>query len=73
LLYCKVEGKRFTHVIMIKGSFAEWNGRRFVSSGLANEIFEWVDLPGFATSMRSGVNSSQDVLASDFAFLDSMP
>lgn len=39
LLYCKLAGDRFTHVIMASGTFADWQGERFVLS--RSEVFEW--------------------------------
>ena len=65
-LYCKLESGRFTRVIMVAGSFAEWRGRRFVSNPSAIGSFEWSD------SLLEN-HSPEDALLSDFEFLDLVP
>lgn len=73
LLYCKLEAGRLAQVIMVSGSFAEWDGRRFVSHPSALESFEWSDRPGLKTTSSSEDNHSQDALVRDFEILDSVP
>jgi hypothetical protein len=70
LFYCKLEGSRFVHVIMVSGSFAEWHGKRFVSHASAIETFEWADRPGFRNASEG--NLQKEALVSDFEFLDSV-
>ncbi len=73
LLYCKLEGSRFTHVIMVSGSFAEWRGKRFVSHSSAMETFEWSRRPGSRQALCSQGNAVEDTVVSDFEVLDSVP
>ena len=73
LLYCKLEAGRFAHVIMVSGSFAEWDGRRFVSHPAAVESFEWSDRPGIRASSRAEGSSPHDALVRHFEILDSVP
>lgn len=42
VLYCKLQGGHFAHVIMVSGSFGEWRGKRFVSHRSLMESFEWL-------------------------------
>jgi hypothetical protein len=72
-LYCKLEGSRFVHVIMVSGSFAEWRGKRFVSQPLATECFEWADGAGLKNSSASEGNPLETSLVIGFEFFDSMP
>lgn len=69
LLYCKLERGRFTHVIMVSGSFGEWRGKRFVSHPSRTEVFEWLNLAGSKTFER---NVAEDSVVSDFEVLDSV-
>jgi Heparinase II/III-like protein/Heparinase II/III N-terminus len=62
LLYCKLESGRFTHVIMVSGSFGEWRGKRFVSLQSTEETFEWVS--------RSKGNATEDSAIKDFEIFD---
>jgi len=75
LLYCKVEAGRLVHVIMVSGSVAEWDGRRFISHPSAVESFEWSDGAGLKATSRAGDNSLVEPLVAniDFEFLDSAP
>lgn len=73
LLYCKLEGGRFVHVIMVSGSFAEWRGKRFVSQASVTESFEWADGAGLENSSASEGNPRETSLIIDFEFLDSAP
>jgi hypothetical protein len=70
LLYCRLEAGRLAHVIMVAGSFAEWDGRRFVSHPSVPESFEWSDRPGLSTTSSSADDHSQ---VRDFEILDSVP
>ena len=72
LLYCKLEAGRFTHVIMISGSFAEWRGKRFVSPPSRTEIFEWVSGPGLKNPFSPETNILQDSVINDFEVFDSV-
>jgi hypothetical protein len=49
---------RFTHVIMVGGTFAEWRGKRFVSHPPQDKTFEWVADPGSRNQRRSGASDS---------------
>ena len=73
LLYCKLERSRFTHVIMVSGSFAEWRGKRFVSHPSSKESFEWLSRAGSRESFSSGGNVAEDTVVNDFEVLDSVP
>ncbi len=73
LLYCKLEGSRFVHVIMVSGNFAEWRGKRFVSHEAAMESFEWADGLGLKNASACEENPLETSLVSDFEFLGSVP
>jgi hypothetical protein len=73
LLYCKLESGRFTHVIMVSGSFAEWRGRQFVSHASAGDTFEWLDRPEWKNVFSSQGNVAEDELVIDFEVFDSVP
>lgn len=66
LLYCKLQAGQFDHAIMVSGSFAEWNGRRFFSRPSLVEICEWCDRLGVSPDSHAEPKSLRDVLASDF-------
>ncbi len=70
LLYCKLERGRFSHVIMVSGSFGAWGGKQFVSHPLRTEIFEWMSPPGSNTAISSGSTGEGDSVISDFEVLD---
>ena len=71
-VYCKLQANRCTHVIMVEGSFAEWDGRRFVSHPAAVESYEWSDSSGSVTRARTTGGFSPDALVNDFVFFDSV-
>lgn len=71
LLYCKLEAGRFTHVIMVSGSFGEWRGKRFVSPPPRTEVFEWVSGPE-PTKSSHETNRLQDSVIADFEVFDSV-
>jgi len=73
LLYCKLEGGRFVHVIMISGSFAEYRGKRFVSQASVTETFEWADGAELKISSASEGNPLETSLVTNLEFLDSAP
>jgi hypothetical protein len=73
LLYCKLEGNRFVHVIMISGSFAEWRGKRFVSQPSVTEILEWADGTESKISSASEGNPLEKSVVTNLEFLDSVP
>jgi hypothetical protein len=54
LLYSKLEDGRFTHVIMVSGTFAEWRGKRLVSCSSGAATFEWLKHAG----VQSGTSQS---------------
>jgi hypothetical protein len=72
LLYCKLENGRFTHVIMVCGSFAEWQGKRFVSHALRTESFEWLSRPGSTKGFSSNGTATEESVIADFEVLDSI-
>ena len=72
LLYCKLERGRFTHVIMVSGSFGEWRGKRFVSCPSHSGSFEWLSHPGSTKAFSSEGNVLEDSVVSDFAVFDSV-
>jgi Heparinase II/III-like protein/Heparinase II/III N-terminus len=73
LLYCRVERARFTHVIMISGSFAEWSGKRFVSLPSNAETFEWLNRDGERTAFSPDSPASTDSVVGNFEIFDSVP
>jgi hypothetical protein len=72
LLYCKLENGRFTHVIMVSGSFAEWRGKRFVSHPSRAESFEWVSRAGSEKASSTDGNMPGEALIRDFEVIDSV-
>jgi hypothetical protein len=72
LLYCKLENGRFTHVIMVCGSFAEWQGKRFVSHALLTESFEWLSREGSTKGLSSDGGVTEESVIADFEVLDSI-
>jgi Heparinase II/III-like protein/Heparinase II/III N-terminus len=68
-VYCKLEKRRFTHVIMIGGSFAEWRGRKFISHPSRIETFEWASDSGTEDPTMSG-NRSEPGMIDDFEVFD---
>jgi hypothetical protein len=72
LLYCKLEGSRFAHVIMVNGSFAEWRRQRFVSHPSESGAFEWVSRSGAEKSYSADGNTGDGALLADFEVFDSV-
>lgn len=72
LLYCRVENGRFTHVIMVGGSFAEWRGKRFVSHALRTETFEWSNRAGSTKGFSQDGTATEESVVADFEVLDSI-
>ncbi|MFZ0761880.1 MAG: alginate lyase family protein [Candidatus Sulfotelmatobacter sp.] len=72
-LYCKLEHRRFAHVIMVSGSFAEWRGQRFVSRPSPIESFEWLNVAGSRKAFSSEGDMPEDTVISDFELFDSAP
>jgi hypothetical protein len=54
LLYSKLEDGRFTHVIMVSGTFAEWRDKRFVSHSSGAATFEWLKNAGVQSGTSQG-------------------
>jgi hypothetical protein len=73
LLYCRLEGGRLAHVIMVTGTFAQWQGKRFLSHPSPIETFEWVGRAGSRDNFCSSSNVLEDAVVSDLEFLDSVP
>ncbi|MCU1304264.1 MAG: putative Heparinase family protein [Candidatus Sulfotelmatobacter sp.] len=67
LLFCKLEGGRLQHVIMVSGSFGEWRGKRFVSNPSRSQIFEWTSAARSKSDSSAGVDDS---VIKDFAVFD---
>jgi uncharacterized heparinase superfamily protein len=61
LLYCRVEGNRLAHVIMVHGSFAEWGSKEFISHQSCVDKFEW----------KNG-SVPEIAMATDFEIFDSV-
>ena len=72
LLYCKLDGGRLAHVIMVSGSFAEWRGKRLLSPKGRTDIYEWVRSPESINSSSSECDLPEEVVV-DFEFLDFVP
>jgi hypothetical protein len=70
LLYCKLDGGRLVHVIMVSGSFAEWRGKRFVSHPGPVKSFEWLSRAGLRKAFSSEGGIPENTVASNFEFLD---
>jgi len=68
LLYCKLERGRFTHVIMVSGSFGEWRSQRFVSHPAHTEVFEWVSRPGSKLAFSSAGDVVENSVVSSEVF-----
>ena len=73
LLYCKLERGRFTHVIMVSGSFGEWRGKRFVSQPSRTDSFEWLSHLGSKKALCSEATVLDDSVITDFEVLDYVP
>jgi hypothetical protein len=71
-LYCRLEGGRFMHVIMVAGSFAEWQGKRFVKRPASGEAFEWSIRQG-SSKVSSAGNLLEESVVSDLESFDSVP
>jgi Heparinase II/III-like protein/Heparinase II/III N-terminus len=71
LLYCKVEGHRLKHAVMVFGSFGEWGGKRFVSHPLG-EVFEWVKGSATQNLNSSEVGTLETFVITDPDVLDSV-
>jgi hypothetical protein len=72
LLYCKLNGGRLAHVIMVSGSFAEWRDQRFVSPSSPAESFEWLNRSSLA-KVSAGGDQPEYGVVSEFEFVDSVP
>jgi hypothetical protein len=72
LLYCKLERGRFTHVIMVSGSFGEWRGKRFVSRQSPTESFEWLSRPGWEKASTLPGSILDGSVVGDFEVFDSV-
>lgn len=65
-LYCKLNGSRLQHVIMVSGSFAEWRGKRFISRSSPVASFEWL-----SHRVTASATDQQEVI-SEFGFIESV-
>ena len=70
LLYCKLDGGRLVHVIMVSGSFAEWRGKRFVSHPGPVKSLEWLSRAGLRKAFSSEGGIPENTVTSNFEFLD---
>jgi hypothetical protein len=70
LLYCRLNGSRLAHVIMVSGSFAEWRGKRFALHSSPDAGFEWLNHPLTKARSLDGDQAKHGVV-SEFEFVDS--
>lgn len=69
LLYCALEDGRLEHVVMVSGSYAQWQDKQFIVHPTRVERFEWVagrDGPKTYSSDRAALERAEV----DFEFLD---
>jgi hypothetical protein len=66
-VYCRVQGGRLAHVIMISGTFCEWRGKRVVTTPMCEEIFEWQSADGmtYSSSREAVVLENVEIDGSD--------
>ncbi|MGA7505512.1 MAG: alginate lyase family protein [Candidatus Sulfotelmatobacter sp.] len=72
LLYCKLEGRRLAHVIMVCGTFGECRAQRFISHPLRPQNFEWVNGSTIKNSDSAEAFVVNDVVLADSDILDSV-
>lgn len=68
-LYCNVKDGRLAQVIMVAGSFAEYQGQRFVAHPEVVESFEWAH--HLDSKAVSGRTSPDEVFIANLEFVDS--
>lgn len=66
--YCKLEGSRVAHVIMVAGSFVEWRGQSVVSLPSFHSSYE--QERGTQSGARSSNTTSQGTVLNDFEAFD---
>lgn len=52
-LYCKLQGDCLTHIVMIRGSFIEWQGKSLIRQPSRAEVLEWPEDPASASAFSS--------------------
>jgi hypothetical protein len=72
LLYCKLERRRLTHVIMVSGTFGECGGKRFVSHPSRLPILESVNGSVLQHRNPSESVALENVIITDSDILDSV-
>jgi hypothetical protein len=72
-LYCKQRAGRFSHVIMVSGSFAQWRGRRFLSHPSIVDVFEWSNVHELGQSAFKGGRCLTKDFDIDFELFDLVP
>jgi hypothetical protein len=40
-LYCRVQGERLTHLVMVDGTYVAWQGRELVKASGPSAFLEW--------------------------------
>jgi hypothetical protein len=70
LLYCKIESNRLAHMIMIDGSFAAWDGSRFVSQSSRCPSFEWLKSSELRRDSPFPKDSTEDRTVVELDFSD---
>jgi hypothetical protein len=69
LLYCALEDGRLEHVVMVSGSYAQWQDKKFIVHPTRVERFEWVAGDG-GTKTFSSDRTALEHAEIDFEFLD---
>ncbi len=67
LLYCRLEGRRLMHIIVVAGTFAACGGVRFISQSSSSANVEWV----YGSEIQPPAGASAAVLAHELAVHDS--
>lgn len=44
-IYCKLERECLTHIVMIRGTAAKWQGKNFIQNPSRTEVLEWPEVP----------------------------
>lgn len=72
-LYCKLQDNYVTHVVMIRGTFAEWQSNRFLDHSPKTDVLEWPKAAASATGLSPERISLEHFPLSDVAVVNSVP
>jgi hypothetical protein len=73
LLYCKSNHDSLTQIVMIRGTFAEWQGKRFIDQPSRTNAMEWPDASASTSEFHLKALHLENFPISTINAFDSVP